>query len=63
MYAAIWGCLPKSAVFGRANFYNKYKTADSRKIAAQRDFREQGGEAEAEASNARQGIARNQPRA
>ena len=38
MYAAIWGRFPKSAVFGRANFYNKYKTADSRKIAAKRDF-------------------------
>ena len=63
MYAAIWGRFPKSAVFGRANFYNKYKTADSRKIAAQRDFREQGGGAQAEASNARQGIARNRPRA
>ena len=35
----------------------------SRKIAAKRDFREQGGGAEAEASNARQGIATNLPRA
>ena len=52
---------PKSAVFRRA--VNFYKTIYSRKIAAKRDFREQGGGAEAEASNARQGIATNLPRA
>ena len=51
----------KSVVFALASNYSK--TKNSRKIAAERDFREQGGGAEAEASNARQGIARNLPRA
>ena len=55
--------LSKSVVLERAFIYEKYKTTDSRKIAAERDFREQGGGAEAEASNARQGIAKNRPRA
>ena len=51
----------KSVVFALASNYSK--TKNSRKIAAERDFREQGGGAEAETSNARQGIARNLPRA
>ena len=61
--SANWVRFLRSAVLKRANIYNKYKTATSRKIATKRDFREQGGGAEAEASNARQGIAKNRPRA